>query len=156
METRELALCRQHSKRKASTVTDTDGWQVWCGGGSDPHSSGFPLGLLGHLPWSTSGGLFQGIDHLLEDVRAVVGYLLEDGVGELLQLGVVPFHFLQLALKLKGRRGRVRKVQILCIEWEFIRKEITSRADVPVSKGMFKMHTFLGSLPQRKAPRSQL
>lgn len=54
-----------------------------------------------------SGGLFQGIDHLLEDVRAVVSYLLENGVCELLQLCVVPFHFLQLVLKLKGRRGRV-------------------------------------------------
>lgn len=55
-------------------------------------------------PWSppggTSGGLFQGTDDLLKDVRAVVGYLLENGVGELLQFCIVPFNFLQLTLKL--------------------------------------------------------
>lgn len=36
-----------------------------------------------------SGGLFQCVDHLLQDVRAVVCYLLEDGVGKLLQLCIV-------------------------------------------------------------------
>lgn len=45
---------------------------------------------------------------MFEDVRAVIGYLLENGVGKLLQLGVVPFNFLQLVLKLKGKRGRVQ------------------------------------------------
>lgn len=30
----------------------------------------------------------------------MIGYLLENGVGKLLQLGVVPFNFLQLVLKL--------------------------------------------------------
>lgn len=68
--------------------------RVWDGGGSDTRSSGSPLWLLGHLPWSMSGGLFQGIDNLFEDVRAVISYLLENGVGELLQLCVVPFNFL--------------------------------------------------------------
>lgn len=51
-----------------------------------------------------SGGLFQGVDHLFEDVRAVISYLLENGIGELLQLRVVPFNFLQLILKLKGEK----------------------------------------------------
>lgn len=45
---------------------------------------------------------------MFEDVRAVIGYLLENGVGELLQLGIIPFNFLQLVLKLKGKRGRVQ------------------------------------------------
>lgn len=69
-------------------------WHVWDGGGSDTRSSGSPLWLLGHLPWSMSGGLFQGTDNLFEDVRAVISYLLENGVGKLLQLCVVPFDFL--------------------------------------------------------------
>lgn len=64
--------------------------------------------LVTFLVRSPSGGLFQGIDHLFEDVRAVIGYLLENGVGELLQLGIIPFNFLQLVLKLKGKRGRVQ------------------------------------------------
>lgn len=91
-------VCRQHSKRKAET--DTDGWTgtpSWQGlgwGGPDTRSSGSPLWLLGHLSWSMSGGLFQGIDNLFEDVRAVISYLLENGVGELLQLCIVPFNFL--------------------------------------------------------------
>lgn len=78
--------------------------RVWCGGGSDTSSpSHSPFWLLGHPPWSTSGGLFQGTDNLLQDVRAVIGYLLENGVGELLQFCIVPFNFLQLTLKLKEK-----------------------------------------------------
>lgn len=50
-----------------------------------------------------SGGLFQRVDHLLQDVRAVVGYLLENGIGKFLQLSIVPLTFLQLQLKLKGK-----------------------------------------------------
>lgn len=97
METQEIGAGNIQSGRQ-STMTDTmagltcPAGRVWCGGGSDTRSSGSPL--LGHLPWSMSGGLFQGIDHLFEDVRAVISYLLENGVGELLQLGVVPFNSL--------------------------------------------------------------
>lgn len=37
-----------------------------------------------------SGGLFQCVDHLLQDVGTMVCYLLENGVGKLLELCVVP------------------------------------------------------------------
>lgn len=76
------------SRRQRQTQMAGLGW-----GGSDTRSSG-PLWLLGHLSWGMSGGLFQGIDNLFEDVRAVISYLLENGVGELLQLCIVPFNFL--------------------------------------------------------------
>lgn len=33
----------------------------------------------------------------------MIGYLLENGVGELLQFCIVPFNFLQLTLKLKEK-----------------------------------------------------
>lgn len=68
--------------------------------------------LLGALYWAAglatlceaeSGRLFQCIDHLLQDVGAVVCYLLENGIGKLLQLRIVLLNFLQLLLKLKGR-----------------------------------------------------
>lgn len=93
---------------------------------------------------------------MFEDVRAVISCLLENGVGELLQLGVVPFNFLQLILKLKRKKRQgLGKVQVISIEWEFIKKEMTTRVDVPVSKGMFKMYTFLDCLHESKAQRSQ-
>ena len=68
--------------------------------------------LLGALYWAAglatcreaeSGRLFQCVDHLLQDVGAVIRYLLENGIGKLLQLCIVPLNFLQLLLKLKGR-----------------------------------------------------
>lgn len=52
-----------------------------------------------------SGGLLQGVDHLLQDVGAVVGDLLQDGVGELLQLRALPLALLQLLLQLQGHTG---------------------------------------------------
>lgn len=102
---------RQHSKQKAE-YGDRHRWagfappdgRVWYRGGSDTCCSGSPFWLLDHLPWSISGRLFQGIDNLLKDVRAVISNLLKNGVSELLQLCIVPFHFLQLTLKLKGKR----------------------------------------------------
>lgn len=48
---------------------------------------------LGLLRAAGSGGLFQRVDHLLQDVGAVVCYLLENGVGKLLQFCIVPLTF---------------------------------------------------------------
>jgi hypothetical protein len=60
--------------------------------------------LLECVSWiAGSGRLLQSIDYLLQDVRAMVCDLLEDGVGKLLQLGIVPFAFFQLILKLQGK-----------------------------------------------------
>lgn len=71
-----------------------------------------------------SGGLLQGIDNLLENIGAVIGYLLENGVGEFLQLCIIPFDLLQLVLKLKGKgeesSGRVQPIRV---EWGLIRRE---------------------------------
>lgn len=67
--------------------------RVWDGAAQTPIPqvlSGSWVTFLGAL----SGGLFQGIDNLFQDVRAVISYLLENGVGELLQLCIVPFNFL--------------------------------------------------------------
>lgn len=58
-------------------------------------------------PWGVRGsaGLLQGINHLLQDVGAVVGYLLEDRVGVLLQLSALLLTHLQLPFQLQGEWG---------------------------------------------------
>lgn len=55
----------------------------------------------------------------------MVGYLLENGVGEFLQFCIVPFNFLQLILKLKekGETELRQRAAYLCWEWGFFRKE---------------------------------
>lgn len=49
-----------------------------------------------------SAGLFQGINNLLQDVGAVVCYLLENRVGVLLQLSALLLTHLQLPLQLQS------------------------------------------------------
>lgn len=112
--------------------------------------------LLGHLAWSTSGGLFQGIDNLLKDVRAVIGYLLENGVGKLLELSTVPFNLLQLTLKLKGK-GELGSgvVQRVCVRAGIHQERQTDRADLP-HQNNDQTHTLLDSPHENKAQRSQV
>lgn len=54
-----------------------------------------------------SAGLLQGVDDLLQDVGAVVSDLLENSVGELLQLSALLLTHLQLSLQLEGNKELV-------------------------------------------------
>lgn len=135
---------RQHSEQRAED--DRHRWPDLQG-----QLAGSGVGrLLGHLAWSTSGGLFQGIDNLLKDVRAVIGYLLENGVGKLLELGTVPFNLLQLTLKLKGK-GELGSGVRAGIHQE----RQTDRADLP-HQNNDQTHTLLDSPHENKAQRSQV
>lgn len=51
-----------------------------------------------------SAGLLQSVDHLLQDVRAVIGNLLQDGVCVFLQFGTLSFTLLQLGFQLRNQR----------------------------------------------------
>ncbi len=51
-----------------------------------------------------SAGLLQSVDHLLQDVRAVIGDLLQDGVCVFLQFGTLSFTLLQLGFQLRNQR----------------------------------------------------
>lgn len=46
---------------------------------------------------------FQGIDYQFKDVRAVVGNLLEDGVGVVLKLGTFFLTLFKLSVQLQNK-----------------------------------------------------
>lgn len=68
-------------------------------------SFGSPAGFGCDLSEALSAGLFQGVDNLLQDVGAVVGYLLQNRVGVLLQLSALLLTHLQLPFQLQGKRS---------------------------------------------------
>lgn len=156
-------LSRQHSKRKAE-YDDRHRRLDWhirlAGSGVETAPTPVPQVLLSgslvtFLVNSTSGGLFQGIDHLFEDVRAMIGYLLENGVSELLQLGVIPFNFLQLILKLKGKRGRVQvEFRLFVLSGNLSGKKWQAEL-MSLYQKECSNHTFLDSLHESKVQRSQ-
>lgn len=51
-----------------------------------------------------SGGFFQGIDNLFQDIGAVICNLLEDGVGEFLQFRALVLALLQLSAQLERKK----------------------------------------------------
>lgn len=53
-----------------------------------------------------SARLLQSVDHLLQDVRAVIGDLLQDGVCVFLQFGALSFTLLQLRFQLGKHRDK--------------------------------------------------
>lgn len=85
------------TRRWESGATHGDGGEAARGRGSG----------AGPRAGAGSGGLLQRVDHLLQDVGAVVGDLLQDGVGVLLQLGALPLTLLQLRLQLWGKQSRM-------------------------------------------------